>query len=275
MLSFPNAKINIGINIVSKRPDGYHNIETLFYPIGLKDRLEINESRTTVLSISGLDIDSDMESNLVVRALRLMQAQYDVPEMKISIGKHIPMGAGLGGGSSDAAYMLLMINEMYGLGLSKEELARMAVKLGADCPFFIYNRPMLASGIGDVLTPSTIDLQGYRIVLVKPEIHVSTAEAYAGCTLARWNTPLPQTVQQPVESWHGVLVNDFEKQVFTKHPALAGIKRMLYDMGAVYASMSGSGSSIYGLFKGEVPAEETLRKELAGVTDAGCFVYVE
>ena len=275
MITFPNAKINLGINIVNKRVDGYHNIETLFYPIDLCDILEIEISDHTALTIVGREIEGDVEANLVMRALRHMQRSYAVPEMRITLDKQIPMGAGLGGGSADAAFTLKMVNDICHLQLTDEQLAEAAVTLGADCPFFIYNRPMLASGIGDTLTPSRVNLDGYHLALIKPDIHVATADAYRGCTPAPWATPLSDIVKTPISEWRHTLVNDFERQVFANHPTLLSIKNMLYDMGATYASMSGSGSSIYGLFT-STPTATDINDRLKTIrTATNSFIHIE
>lgn len=273
MIDYPKAKINVGLNIVSKREDGYHDIETLFYPIDLTDRLEIREARETRLETTGLPIEGEAEQNLVMRALRMMQREYGLPEMEVHLEKRIPMGAGLGGGSSDAASVLRMVNEMYGLGLSTGELCGLAVRLGADCPFFVHSRPMSASGIGEVLTPTDIDLSGYDMVLVKPDIHVSTAEAYANCVPKPWEVPLAEVVKEK-GTWREELRNDFEVSVFAKYPILAGIKDALYGCGAWYAAMSGSGSTIYGLFDAGVMKRVEIEAEMRRITgDTGVVAY--
>ena len=266
MITFPNAKINIGLYVTSRRPDGYHNLETLFYPIELRDILEIvpAQGSESSLTVTGIAVDGDPEQNLVMRAYRLLQKEYNVPAVDIYLHKVIPFGAGLGGGSADAAYALVMLRDMFNLPLSDDELAQRASRLGADCPFFIYNRPLIATGIGDCFTSTDFSLKGLHIVLVKPSIAVSTAEAYAHVTPQNPQTPLADGLSQPIEQWRECVSNDFEKSVFPAHPRIAAIKQRLYDMGAVYASMSGSGSSVFGIF--DKPCNDTD-------TFADCFVW--
>lgn len=253
MITFPNAKINIGLYVTSRRPDGYHNLETLFYPIELRDILEIVPAKgdSTTLTVTGIAVDGDAEQNLVMRAYRLLQSQYNLPAVEIHLHKVIPFGAGLGGGSADAAYALVMLRDMFSLPLDNDELAKLAARLGADCPFFIYNRPLIATGIGDCFTSTPFTLKGKYIVLVKPSIAVSTAEAYAHVTPQAPQTPLAEGLATPIEQWKACVSNDFEKSVFPAHPRIAAIKQQLYDMGALYASMSGSGSSVFGIFDTE------------------------
>lgn len=279
MICFPNAKINLGLHVVSRRTDGYHNLETVFYPIGLKDALEIipapeagkagntelsgsrsEESGTTDGYISsgkyrffqtGIPIGGSPENNLVIKALNLIAAEKKLPAIDIHLLKKIPSGAGLGGGSSDAAFMLALLNETFGLGYSKQELMLRAARLGADCPFFILNRPAFATGTGDILEPIEIDLSGYTFLLVKPDIMVSTKEAYAMITPQQPELPLKEIIRKPPETWRELMKNDFEPPVFKKFPEICRIRQQLYDMGAVYASMSGSGSSVFGLFEKE------------------------
>ena len=237
--------------MVNRREDGYHNLETVFYPIELRDALEFVPAEKTSLSILGLSVDGDIEQNLVVRAFRLLQKDFQLPELEIALLKKIPMGAGLGGGSADAAFMLKLLNSHFALDLSDVQLESYASKLGADCPFFIRNKPVFASGIGTEFSPIELSLKGYQLVLVKPDIHISTAEAYSNVACERWNTPLMEVIQMPIDKWREFLVNDFEKSVFKVHPELAVLKEKLYEFGAVYASMSGSGSILYGIFKDE------------------------
>ena len=250
MITFPNAKINLGLNIVERRSDGYHNLETVFYPIPLTDALEIvpAASNVTTLTCYGRTVDCPPEKNLVMRAYRMMETRFNLPAVDIHLYKHIPDGAGLGGGSSDAAHTLTMLNDMFKLGLSDEELADMAAKLGADCPFFVYNRPMMATGIGEVLTPIDLSLQGYTLLLIKPAISVPTAEAYSRVIPNIPEKHVNELVALPIKEWQRLLVNDFEVSVMTLHPELAAIKKSLIDTGAIYAAMSGSGSSIFGIF---------------------------
>lgn len=250
MITFPNAKINVGLRVVARRPDGYHNIETLFYPISLADVLEIvpATSSDTTLSVTGFVPAGEVSDNLVMRAYRLLQERYDLPAVEIHLHKAIPFGAGLGGGSSDAAYALRMLRDMFDLPLTDDDLARMAASLGADCPFFIYNRPLFATGIGDCFESADFTLRGKHIVLVKPPVGVSTAEAYARIVPAVPQQHLRDELAQPLASWRGQVVNDFEPGVFMIHPRIAAVKQRLYELGAVYASMSGSGASVFGIF---------------------------
>ena len=252
MLTFPNAKINIGLNITEKRPDGYHNLETIFYPIDLCDTLEFVEEKETKFTCSGLNIEGESDNNLIIKAYKLLKEEFDLPTINIHLHKAIPMGAGLGGGSADAAFMLKMLNNEFQLNLTTQELEQKAAKLGADCAFFINNKPTLAKGIGNLFEPTCINLSRYHIVLVKPEVHVSTAEAYGGCKPQRWTTPLEEAIKRPITEWKECIFNDFEKTVFIAHPELANIKELLYEKGAIYAAMSGSGSTIYGIFDKEI-----------------------
>jgi 4-diphosphocytidyl-2-C-methyl-D-erythritol kinase len=264
MVVFPNAKINLGLYVVEKRPDGFHNLETIFYPVPWRDALEAVPATggKTTLNLSGLAVDAPNEKNLVMRAYRLLAEEYNLPELDIYLHKAIPFGAGLGGGSADAAFMLTMLNQLFDLGVPEDKLAEYAATLGSDCPFFVYNRPMMASGRGEVLSPIGVDLSGYTIVLVKPPFGISTPEAFAGITPKQPKLALAEAIRQPVERWREVLFNDFEPHLFEKHPQLAAIKQRLYDRGAIYAAMSGSGSTIFGIFKNDV-----------GVTVEGCTVF--
>jgi 4-diphosphocytidyl-2-C-methyl-D-erythritol kinase len=258
MILFPNCKINLGLNVISKRPDGYHNLETVFYPVPLHDALEIIPAGdgSSEFHSSGLEIPGDDRQNLCVRAFRMLQAEYKLPEVKMHLHKVIPMGAGLGGGSSDGAFTLKLLNGLFDLQLTDDRLREFAGQLGSDCPFFIENMPVLATGRGNRFSPCTIDLKGYRMVIVKPGVHVATADAYALLTPSEPVNPLAKVISQPVETWKGCLVNDFERTVFENHPVIGEIRKKLYDAGAVYASMSGSGSAVYGLFAGITGMEE-------------------
>lgn len=254
MITFPNAKINLGLNIIEKRPDGYHNLETIFYPINLQDALEVtrreNGEYEYTLHISGASLDGEPEDNLVVKAYKLLKKDH--PRMlpiDVHMYKHIPAGAGLGGGSSDAAHMIKLLNDKFSLGLSTEQMEEYAAQLGADCAFFIRNRPVFATGIGNIFEPIELSLKGYYIILVKPDIFVSTRDAFAEIKPVRPAVSLKEIVKQPIETWKGNMKNDFEDSVFKKFPEIAAIKDELYDLGAVYAAMSGSGSSVYGIFK--------------------------
>ncbi len=270
MITFPNAKINLGLNIVEKRPDGYHNLETIFYPIPLQDALEITPweggERKYKLAQSGIQIAGDDESNLVVKAYKLLDNLYNLPPIEINLLKHIPSGAGLGGGSADAAFMLCMLNQHFQLNIPNEQLEVYAAQLGADCAFFVENKPTFAEGIGNIFSPIELSLKGYKLLLVKPDIFVSTRDAFAQIKPKRPSISLKEVAKMPIEAWKTYMVNDFEESVFPQFPAIADIKALLYDMGAIYASMSGSGSSVFALFKGDA----TLPKVDFG---EGAFVF--
>jgi 4-diphosphocytidyl-2-C-methyl-D-erythritol kinase len=254
MITYPNAKINIGLNITERRPDGYHNIESVFYPINLQDAVEIKTIEGEEpqggykLKVSGTILDGTPDDNLVVKAYQLLRKDFNFPAQKIHLYKHIPVGAGLGGGSSDAAAIIKMLNEKFALGLTSEQMQNYAVQIGADCPFFINNTPVFATGIGNLFTPIEFSLHGKTILLVKPDIFVSTRDAYALVKPSPAAIPLTEAIKQPISEWKQIITNDFEKSVFAKYPEIAAIKDKLYDMGAIYASMSGSGSAVYGIF---------------------------
>ena len=256
MITYPNAKINLGLNIVEKRPDGYHNLETVFYPINLQDALEVNDLEGEgeyALKISGTPIEGELDNNLVVKAYRLLKKDFpDMGPINIHMYKHIPTGAGLGGGSADAAFMLKLLNEKFKLNLSIEKLEEYAAILGADCAFFIQNKPVFASGIGNIFEEINLSLKGYYLVLIKPDIFVSTKDAFANIIPMKPNHSLKEIIRMPVETWRATMKNDFEDSVFKKFPEIAAIKDKLYDMGAIYASMSGSGSSVFGIFREQV-----------------------
>lgn len=244
MLFFPNAKINIGLNITSKRLDGYHNLETIFYPIAWQDALEIIPSQSLSFQSSGIAIPG--EGNLCVKAYELLKSHYDIGAVNIHLHKNIPIGAGLGGGSSDAAFTLMGLNTVFSLGIEKEILKELALELGADCPFFIDNVPSLASGIGEVLSPLDLDLKGYHLVVIKPPVFISTAEAFSSIVPQMPSSTLSEEVKGDLTAW--TLKNDFEQSIFPLYPELLEIKNHLKSSGALYASMSGSGSSIFGIF---------------------------
>ncbi len=251
MLSFPNCKINIGLYITERRPDGYHNLETIFYPLQIKDALEIiptdNEPQ---LHLSGKAVAGATTDNLVWKAWQLLKQQYPdkVANFNIYIHKTIPMGAGMGGGSADATFMLMLINDYCKLGLNKEVLAKFALQLGSDCPFFIYNTPQYAVGRGEKMEPVNIDLSSCSIQLICPQLHISTAKAFQMITPRKAPFDLKHLPQTPIKDWKDLISNDFETPVFNEHPTLQDIKSQLYNQGALYASMSGSGSAIYGIF---------------------------
>jgi 4-diphosphocytidyl-2-C-methyl-D-erythritol kinase len=249
MVVFPNAKINLGLDVVEKRPDGYHNIETIFYPIGLCDVLEAVESDKFELTLSGIDIGGSLENNLVAKAYQLLKKDFGIPPVKVHLHKAIPTGAGLGGGSSDGAFMLKLLNKLFNLGIENRQLEIYAGRLGADCPFFIENTPAFATGLGNILAPIKIDLSGYSIVLVKPPFGVNTANAYKNVVPSlKEGHSLKNLVKLPVKEWNGYLENDFELPVFEFFPEIRQIKEKLYGLGALFASMTGSGSSVFGIF---------------------------
>lgn len=272
MITFPCAKINLGLNIVSKRPDGYHYLETVFYPIPLTDALEIKymdekfpSESPCDLKITGNDVDCNEEDNLVIKAYQLLAADFQLPRVHAHLVKRIPTQAGLGGGSSDAAYMIRLLDERFRLNIGIPEMERYAAKLGADCAFFITADPSYAEGIGDVLMPADVPgagLGGYYLAVVKPSVAVSTRDAYAAIVPKTPTKCCRDIVRQPIETWKDELVNDFEAPIFAMHPELAAIKQSLYDAGAVYAAMSGSGSALFGIFR-EQPTG--LEKEFEGM----------
>jgi len=255
MKNFPCAKINLGLNIVARRPDGYHDLETVFFPIPLTDELEIepinNQNKATYsLKIKGEAIDGNPDDNLVVKAYRLLKDEYNLPAINIRLTKRIPSQAGLGGGSSDAAFMIRLINEQFNLQMSTEKMKKYAARLGADCAFFIDGKPAYATGIGDNLSSfeEGLALQGHTIVVIKPPIAVSTRDAYAMIKPRKPDICCRDAVMHPIEEWKQLLTNDFENPVFAHQPELRKIKESLYEQGAIFAMMSGSGSAIYGIF---------------------------
>ncbi len=260
MVVFPNAKINLGLHITGKLPDGYHTLETVFYPVTWCDILEVMESRHFIqgvakatLNVTGLSVDVDFEKNLCYKAYQLLDAEFNLPPVQVFLHKQIPMGAGLGGGSSNAAFMLKLLNELFKLNIDDATLAEKALKLGADCAFFISNKPSYATGKGEKLTPIDIKLKENFIVVIKPPLHISTAYAYSK---VKPNVPalsLKEIISLPKNEWKLNLKNDFEEFIFRENPSIEKIKNMLYGKGAWYASMSGSGSAIYGLFSTPPP----------------------
>ncbi len=266
MIFFPNAKINLGLNVIEKRTDGYHNIETLFYPVNLCDSLEIiiGGNKDFSWSSSGLVIDGDFKQNLCFKAYSVIKNDFKLPKIKIHLHKAIPFGAGLGGGSADAAFTLKGINKVCNLNLSNEQLEKYASKIGADCAFFIKNKPAFAEGIGDILSPININLDNYFFALIKPDDKISTPEAYSGITPKKPEYPINEIINLPIESWKNKLVNDFEESIFPNHPKIQQIKKQLYNMGAIYASMTGSGATVFGIFK-EKPNIDIF---------SDCFTYI-
>lgn len=251
VIVYPNAKINIGLNVINRRVDGYHNLETIFFPINIFDLLEVRKnslSSGVAFSSSGLMINGKAEDNLVVCAAHLLMKDFETGGIKIHLHKQIPWGAGLGGGSSDAAYTLKAINELFKLNLSISQLETYAAQLGSDCPFFVQNKPCFATGRGEVMNPVNLSLKGLWSVVVKPPFGVSTVEAYRGVQPQQPEHSLCDLIRLPIEEWSTHIKNDFEKSVFVKYPQIEQIKRQMYDLGAAYASMSGSGSAVFGLF---------------------------
>lgn len=258
MITFPCCKINLGLNIVAKRPDGYHDLETVFYPVPLCDALEIKKmddefpSPTPIdLKITGNVVECNESKNLVVKAYRLLAQDYKLPRIHAHLVKRIPTQAGLGGGSADAAYMIRLLDERFRLNMGNAEMERYAAQLGADCAFFITSEMAYATGIGEILTPvdnEENNLEGYYLALVKPNVAISTAEAFAGITPKKPIKNCRDIVCQPIDTWRAELTNDFEKPIFAIHPILATVKEKLYEQGALYAQMSGSGSTIFGIF---------------------------
>lgn len=252
MLRFPNAKINLGLFITEKRTDGYHNLETIFYPIhACKDVLEIVPAPQFGYSFLGKSIDTSATNNLIITAYNLIARAFphiSASPIHIHMYKNIPMGAGLGGGSSDAAHMLRILNDYYTLALSNDQLAAFALQLGSDCPFFIYNTPQLGKGRGEILHPIQLDLSAFDILLIYPSVHISTATAFQGITPATPSINLENLSVDDIHDWKDYLHNDFEANIFQAHPALASIKEQLYLQGAIYASLSGTGSTVYGIF---------------------------
>ena len=256
MVSFPNCKINLGLQIIRKREDGYHDLETVFYPILLCDALEIIQTseKQTTITISGLTIDSGSGDNICLKAYNLLKKDFDLPAVTIHLHKVIPIGAGLGGGSSNGAFTLLLLNKKFNLNLSEDALMKYALELGSDCPFFIKNKPCFATSRGEILEPISVDLSNYKIVLINPGIHVNTGLAFSKIKPKADRVSVAEIIQQPIASWKNILANDFEKTIFEQHPPIKEIKELLYSNGAIYASMTGSGSSVYGIFeKKETP----------------------
>jgi 4-diphosphocytidyl-2-C-methyl-D-erythritol kinase len=292
MILYPNCKINLGLNIVGKRGDGYHDIETVFLPIPLSDCLELNPATEDSFVIDGRQLDCSAQDNLVVRVLNMLRAEdMDIPPVSIRLTKNIPSGAGLGGGSTDAAFMIKGLNELFSLNLTDAQMAARVGRLGADCPVFIANKPVFAEGKGDVFTPLPVPfiqksycalpplgsalpptitlsipamLENYWLVLVKPNDFISTREAYASVTPRPSKVSLQELLSRPVKTWRGQMTNDFEESVFPTHPVVRGIRDQLYMLGATYAAMSGSGSTVYGLFR---------QQPLLGDVFAGCFLW--
>ena len=253
MIQFPNCKINLGLSIIAKRTDGYHELETVFYPVGLKDIVEVirasDQSAPVEFTSSGIEVPGEVSNNLCVKAYNLLKEAYPtLPSVKIHLHKHIPMGAGLGGGSSDATTLLKLLNQIFNLSLSQAQLINYAAELGSDCPFFVMDTPCHATGRGEILKPIQLDLSNYSIALIHPVLHIPTAWAFQQLAPHKKEKSIATIIAQDIKTWKQELVNDFEAPIFSANPFLAEIKAFLYTQGAIYASMSGSGSSLFGIF---------------------------
>lgn len=256
---FPNCKINLGLNIVERRPDGYHNLETVFYPIPLCDELTVTTAEHDALTVEGIPVDSDPMENLVMKVVFLLRKEgYTIPSVRVRLKKNIPSGAGLGGGSSDAAYMMKALNELFDLNLTIPQMEDFVARLGADCAFFIQNKPIYATGIGNVFHDLELDLSGWFLMLVKPDDFISTKEAYSLVKPNHPKTSCYQIVKQDVSTWKCALTNDFEKSAFHNHPRVESIRDTMYQLGAIYSAMSGSGSSVFGLFNNKVQIPDSF-----------------
>jgi 4-diphosphocytidyl-2-C-methyl-D-erythritol kinase len=251
MTTFPNAKINIGLQIIQKRPDGFHDIASCFYPVGWADALEVIEAEAFSFSSSGIDIPGDAAKNLCVKAYDLLKADFALPPVAMHLLKNVPIGAGMGGGSADAAFTLKLLNDKFQLKISISDLENYARQLGSDCAFFVQNKPMYCFDKGDQFTDIEINIKGKYVVLVYPNLHISTAEAYSGVKPQQPKTDLIEALKLPLSDWKNYVVNDFEIGLFEKYPVLLQIKNQLYEQGAAYASMTGSGSTLFGIFESE------------------------
>lgn len=254
MIYFPNAKINIGLNIVEKRPDGFHNIETIFYPIGMSDILEITKSdKITNFTNSGIQVEGgNIESNLCFKSYQLLKKDFTLPEINIHLHKLIPFGSGLGGGSSDASYTLIGLNRLFNLNLANKELISYAEQIGSDCAIFIKDESSFATERGNILNPVDLNLKGLTLVIIHPKIHINTGLAYSKSIPQKPKFKLNELIKEPIENWKNTIYNDFEDVIFKEYPEIEDIKNRLYNLGALYSSMSGSGSSVYGIFKDEI-----------------------
>jgi len=263
MITFPNAKINIGLRITGNRQDGYHDIETIFYPVGLSDGLEFvisdQKAHKDILNVTGINTGTDPDDNLVIKTIKKLHERNAFPFLKIHLHKVIPVGAGLGGGSSDAACLLKTINRCFGLGITDNKLKSLALELGSDCPFFIDCTPSFASGRGEVLTPVKPVLNGYYLVLINPGVGINTTEAYQNCRTGLPSISLAQLIDYPVIEWKEKIINDFEEFAFKKHSVIGKIKEGLYRSDALFSLMSGSGSSVYGIFSEKPKLPQKLK----------------
>lgn len=251
MIAFPNCKINLGVNIIRKREDGFHDLETIFLPVPFTDVLEIISSDKTELTVTGLPVNAT--ENICIKAYNLLQQKFpELPPVKMHLHKVVPMGAGLGGGSSDASFILNMLTEKFELNINPEELRDIALQLGSDCPFFLINKPCFATGRGEILEPLDLDLTNYKILIINPGIHIDTKWAFSKIFPKEKKKSIKEIIAQPIETWKEELQNDFEIPVFAEYPEIEKLKNDLYELGATYASLSGSGSSVFGLFKKEI-----------------------
>jgi 4-diphosphocytidyl-2-C-methyl-D-erythritol kinase len=260
MIVFPNAKINIGLNITARRADGYHNIETIFYPVRIFDALEVLPGDKLTFQSSGLDIPGNEDDNLCIKGYHLLSKDYKLPPLNIFLHKHIPIGAGLGGGSADAGFFIKLLNEQFNLKLTTDQMMNYARRLGADCAFFVQNKPVFAFEKGDQFEAIRLDLSKYHLVLVMPPAHVSTSEAYRGVKPTEVKHSLYDLILEPIQEWRRFIKNDFEESVFKNHAIIRGVKATLYEAGAIYVSMSGSGASVFGIFN-EKPDLSALEED--------------
>ena len=263
MVAFPNGKINLGLNILAKREDGFHDLATVFYPISLKDSLEVIENKNAYAPVhftnTGIIAEADEENNSCIKAYRLLKKYFPhLPAINIHLHKAIPMGAGLGGGSADASFLLNLLNEYFRLNISFEKLSEYSLLLGSDCPFFLVNKACIAKGRGEIIEQMSLDLSNYKLLLINPGIHVNTGWAFAQLHGKFTNTAVEKNIALPVTQWKDILFNDFEPPVFKKYPAIKKIKDDLYQQGAIYASMSGSGSTVYGIFEKNIIVKNNL-----------------
>ncbi len=275
MLVFPNCKVNLGLNILCKRNDGFHDLESFFYPVYLKDALEIISSKNVNgqirFSTSGLVINGNENDNLCIKAYELLKIRFpQISSVQIHLHKTIPMGAGLGGGSADAAFTLKTLNQLFGLHLSTEQLFELALQLGSDCPFFLKNKPCFATSRGEVLEEIELNLSAYKMIIIYPGIHINTGWAFSQIHPAIPEKSIREIIQQPLETWKTTLTNDFEQPVFHRHPELKRIKEKLYSLGAIYASMSGSGSTLFGIFKKDFSIDTSIFPKHYFVTALDC-----
>jgi len=260
MVAFPNAKINLGLHILGKRADGFHDLETVFVPIKLQDVIEVvesnNESQSIEYSQTGTEISGDLKDNLCIKAYHMLKQDFpNLPAVKMHLHKKIPMGAGLGGGSADGAFMLNLLNKKFNLNVGLESLAKLSLQLGSDCPFFIYNKPAYATGRGEILTQINLDLSKYKILIVNPGIHLNTGWAFKSLELSQSHNDLLEVINAPIQTWKSNLKNDFEVPIFSAYSEIAQLKQKLYDLGALYTAMSGSGSTVFAIFENKLKEE--------------------